>query len=612
MTWRQETELIARLQKEQGYIIHKGGGRSKFALVYPNLYRVGMSNLGIHIIYELLNARPDTSCERVFLPEARSLQQIERTKTPLLSLETQTPLFKFPIIAFAVSFEPDYFNVLKILELGRVKLLSRERGDLDPLVIAGGPCATFNPEPLSLFIDAFVIGEGEVVLPPLMDAIYSARAEGLSRTETLQRLAAVDGVYVPTLGSSVKGLASSSLSAAWPLTLGPLPSLGSSVKDTDSSSLSASATLDPRSLALDPNNTLDPSKVKRQWVRNLDSHPAHTVIVTDDTEFNMYLIETARGCGRHCRFCMAGYCFRRPRNRSLEVLKAEVEEAKHFGKKVGLMGAAISDYPQINELVQAIRSEGLPMSVASFRADSVTAELVEALVQSGLKTLTIAPEAGSAKMRAVINKGIEEEHIFRAVELGLVAGVRNFRLYYMIGLPFEELEDVEAIVELSNRLKDYMETHSGTGRLTLSVNPFIPKPFTPFQWAPMASKKYLEEALKLLRGGLKRKNVELIAESPRESFVQAVLARGDRAIAEVLLKAHENGGIKAFRQALRELNIDADYYLYRQRDKDEVFPWDFLDQGFPKEYLYSEYERAQRLERTPPCFDNCKRCGVCR
>ena len=554
MSWEQETELRERLQREQGYIIHRGGGRSKFALVYPNLYKVGMSNLGIHIIYEMLNKRTDTSCERVFLPEPKSLKQMERTRTPLLSLETQMPLFKFPVIGFAVSFEPDYFNVLKMLELGRVKLLSKERGELDPIVIAGGPCATFNPAPLSLFVDAFVIGEGEVILPPLLDSLYESKAEGLSRAETLRRLSDVEGVYVP-----------------------------SAAKVT-----------------------------KRQWLEDLDAHPAHTVIVTDDTEFNMYLIETARGCGRHCRFCMAGYCFRRPRNRSLEVLKTEIEAAEAYGKKIGLMGAAISDYPQINELCQAIRAKGLPMSVASFRADSVTAELVEALVASGLKTLTIAPEAGSVRMRAVINKGIEEEHVFNAVRLGLAAGVRNFRLYFMIGLPFETLEDVEAIVALSNRLKDFMEEHSSSGRLTLSVNPFIPKPFTPFQWAPMASKKYLEEALGLLRGGLKRRNVELIAESPRESFVQAVLARGDHLIGEALLKAHSNSGLKAFRQALKELNIDADSYLYRRRDKAEVFPWDCLDQGFSKEYLYSEYERAGRLERTLPCFDNCKRCGVCR
>ena len=553
MSCRQESELQAILDKEQGYIIHRGGGRSKFALVYPNLYKVGMSNLGMHIIYDMLNARTDTSCERVFLPESKSLAQIERSKKPLLSLETQMPLFKFPLIGFAVSFEPDYFNLLKILELGKVKLLSSERGDLDPIVIAGGPCATFNPEPLSMFVDAFVIGEGEVILPSLLDTIYAAKAEGLSRSELLNNLSEVAGVYVPSV----------------------------------------------------------PKLTKRQWLKNLDNHPAHTVIVTDDTEFNMYLIETARGCGRHCRFCMAGYCFRRPRNRSLEVLKGEVESAKKFGKKIGLMGAAISDYPWINELCKIIQSEGLPMSVASFRADSVTAELVEALVSSGLKTLTIAPEAGSIKMRAVINKGIEEEHIFQAIELGLTAGVRNFRLYFMIGLPFETLEDVEAIVKLSNQIKDYMDTHSGN-RLTLSVNPFIPKPFTPFQWAPMADKQYLEEALKLLRCGLKRKNVEIIAESPRESFIQAILARGDRHLGEVLLNAHCNGGIKAFRKAMKELKIDADECLYRQRDKDEILPWDHLDMGFSKDYLYNEYEKAARLEKTSPCFKDCKRCGVCK
>ena len=555
MDWKQEIEIKSRLQREQGYIVHKGGGRNKFALVYPNLYHVGMSNLGIHIIYEMLNMRTDTSCERVFLPEYKTLSQIERSRTPLLSMETQMPLFKFPLIGFAVSFEPDYFNILKILELGRVKLLSKERGEFEPIVIAGGPCATFNPEPLSMFIDAFVIGEGEVILPPLLDVLYSAKTDGLSRAETLQKLSTVAGVYVPAIHHS--------------------------------------------------------ASIQRQWLRDLDSHPAHTIIITDDTEFNMYLIETARGCGRHCRFCMAGYCFRRPRNRSIKVLTAEVKAAKVFGKKIGLMGAAISDYPQINELCQAIRAEGLPMSVASFRADSVTSELVEALVSSGLKTLTIAPEAGSPKMRALINKGIEEEHIFTTIELGIAAGVKNFRLYFMIGLPFEGIADVEAIVELSNRIKDFMEAHSSSGKLTLSINPFIPKPFTPFQWAPMADKKYLDEALKVIRSGLKRKNIEIISESPRESFVQAVLARGDSRLGEVLLKSHNNGGIKSFRQSMKELDIDADFCLYRQRDKDEVFPWDFLDMGFSKDYLYCEYEKAQSLEKTLPCFDKCKRCGVC-
>ena len=553
MSREQELEIKLRLQKETGHIIHRGGGRSKFALVYPNHYHVGMSNLGIHIIYEMLNSRSDTSCERVFLPEPKTLAQIERSKAPILSMETQMPLFKFPLIGFAVSFEPDYFNVLKILELGKIKLKSEERGELDPIVIAGGPCATFNPEPLSMFIDAFVIGEAEMILPNLFDVFYRAKENNLTRLETLKELSFVEGLYVPMFKKSVK----------------------------------------------------------RQWLKDLDSHPAHTVIVTDDTEFNMYLIETARGCGRHCRFCMAGYCFRRPRNRSIEILKQEIIEAKKYNKKIGLMGAAISDYPQINELCKIIREAELPMSVASFRADSVTAELVESLVASGLKTLTIAPEAGSAKMRAVINKSIEEEHIFKTVELGIAAGVKNFRLYFMIGLPFEELTDVEAIVDLANRLKDFMEENNATGKLTLSINPFIPKPFTPFQWAQMADKKYIDEALKIIRNGLKRKNIEIIAESPRESFVQAVLARGDHQLGEVLLTAHNNGGLKTFRQAMKSHNINSDIYLYRQREKDEIFPWDFLDMGFSKDYLYHEYENARLLKKTKPCFDSCKRCGVC-
>ena len=553
MSREQELEIKLRLQKETGHIIHRGGGRSKFALVYPNHYHVGMSNLGIHIIYEMLNSRSDTSCERVFLPEPKTLAQIERSKAPILSMETQMPLFKFPLIGFAVSFEPDYFNVLKILELGKIKLKSEERGELDPIVIAGGPCATFNPEPLSMFIDAFVIGEAEMILPNLFDVFYRAKENNLTRLETLKELSFVEGLYVPMFKKSVK----------------------------------------------------------RQWLKDLDTHPAHTVIVTDDTEFNMYLIETARGCGRHCRFCMAGYCFRRPRNRSIEILKQEIIEAKKYNKKIGLMGAAISDYPQINELCKIIREAELPMSVASFRADSVTAELVESLVASGLKTLTIAPEAGSAKMRAVINKSIEEEHIFKTVELGIAAGVKNFRLYFMIGLPFEELTDVEAIVDLANRLKDFMEENNATGKLTLSINPFIPKPFTPFQWAQMADKKYIDEALKIIRNGLKRKNIEIIAESPRESFVQAVLARGDHQLGEVLLTAHNNGGLKTFRQAMKSHNINSDIYLYRQREKDEIFPWDFLDMGFSKDYLYHEYENARLLKKTKPCFDSCKRCGVC-
>lgn len=574
MSWGLREELKARLEREQGYYIHPAGGRLRFALAYPNVYRVGMSNLGIHIIYELLNRRRDTACERFFLPEKKSIEVHEKSRTPLLSMETRTPLHRFDIIGFAASFEMDYFHILKMLELGKVKLKAAEREEMDPLVIIGGPCATFNPEPLSLFGDAFVIGEGEAILPKFMDAFLAARAGGVSRRELLRSLSEVPGIYVPTLYEHHYG--------------------------TDG----ALCAIEGREGA--------PKRVRRQWVRDLDAHPAHTVVVTEDAEFNLYLIETARGCGRHCRFCMAGYCFRRPRNRSLEVVSREVGEAASYGKRIGLMGAAISDYPWIDELCRKISEEGLSMSVASFRADSVTEELVDALAKSGLKTLTMAPEAGSRRMRAVINKGIEEEHLFTAMELGLRAGIQNFRLYLMIGLPFEEEEDILAIVDLGERLWAYMEKRGGRGTLTLSVNPFVPKPFTPFQWMPMAPRRQVERGLRLIREGLrKRRRIHIIAESAREACVQGILARGDRRISEVLEASHAEGGAGAFLRVMKRAGLSEAFYLERTRPPEEVFPWETLDMGVQREYLYRELKNAEALEATPQCFDGCRRCGVC-
>lgn len=559
---------------ERGYYRYPMGTRTPFALVYPNSYFVGMSNLGLHIIYELLNKREDVACERVFLPERKEIKRYENTRTPLMSMENQTPLYEFSLIGFVLSFEMDYFNVLQMLELGKVKQKAADRGDQDPLVIAGGPCATFNPEPLSQVMDAFIIGEGEVVMPALIDAWNAAKQQGLTRADMLRKIAAVPGVYVPSLYKH---------------------HYDGSGRLTSIESLPGA-----------------PEKVVRQWVEDLDAYPAHTVVLTDNTEFNFYLIETARGCGRHCRFCMAGYCFRRPRNRSLDVITREVKAALPYKKRIGLMGAAISDYPEINELCKEILGEGLSMSVASFRADSVTRELVDSLAQSGLKTLTMAPEAGSSRMRAVINKGIEEKHLFQAMEMGLAAGIRNFRLYIMIGLPFEQQEDVEAIVDLANRLKDYMDEKGAKGTLTLSVNPFIPKPFTPFQWKPMADRKYVEHAFKYMTQSLrKRRNIIVNVESPKEAYVQGVIARGDRRVGEALLLAHQLGGSKAFKRAMRECGLSMDDYLYREREEAEVFPWESLDMGFTRNYLYEELKKADAQKPTIQCFDGCHRCGVC-
>lgn len=542
-----QTELLkSTLNGERGHIIKRGAPK-KFAFIYPNVYRVGMSNLGLHVIYELINRRREFACERFFLPDPPLLNQLKRSREVLLSVETQEPLFKFPFIGVSLTFEPDYFNLLAMLELGRIKLRAEERGERDPLIIAGGPCATFNPAPLADVIDAFVIGEGEMIMPSVLDVL----SQSLSRRETLEALSTVEGVYVPSM---------------------------------------------------------DQKTVRRQWLKDLDARPAHTVIVTDNSELDMYLIEVARGCGRHCRFCMAGYCFRRPRSHSLEVLERQIEEAAPFDKKIGLMGAAVSDYPHIDELCRLIIDRGLKMSVASFRADSVTKMLVESLALSGTRTLTIAPEAGSERMRSVINKGITVEHVFKTVELGMAAGIKHFRLYFMIGLPFETFDDVNEIVTLSNGLKDY----AGDGvRLTLSVNAFVPKPQTPFQWLPMADRKYIDRAFKMLKDGLKRRGIEIITDSVKAAAVQSILARGGRELGEVLLKAHEKGGAKFFIGELKDSGLDADDYLYRLRGLEEEFPWDVIDQGFDKKYLLKELERARQLQSTAACFEGCKRCGVC-
>lgn len=551
-SWEAKQILRQKLSREIGAIIHPAGSRRRFALVYPNLYRVGMSNLGIHILYKLLNDRSDTACERFFLPERQNLPLFE--KFSLMSLETQTEMNRFDVIGFAISFEMDYFNILHMLGMGRIKLRAIERGEKDPIVIAGGPCATFNPEPLADFFDAFVIGEGEVILPKLLDDIYESN--DLPRQKLLEKISRVPGIYVP----SVKNRAS--------------------------------------------------HQIKRQWIKNLDEFESHTTIVTQDSEFDLYLIETARGCGRHCRFCMAGYCFRRPRNHSLEKLSAEIDQAKKFQKRIGLMGAAISDYPEIDLLTQKILDAGLKMSVASFRADSVTPKLVDALAESGMKTLTLAPEAGSDRMRKVINKGISESDLFRTLELGIQAGIRIFKLYFMIGLPFETREDIEEIVNLTIKMHDRIEKLDC--KLVLSINPLIPKPFTPFQWTAFAPKKYLEDSLKLIRSSLKKfKRIEIISESIRESEVQAILARGDRKLSTALLRAHELGGAKSFLKAMKIENLEPDSYL-RARSFDEELPWDFLNMGFSKKYLQLEFERAKRFEATPRCFDGCQRCGVCR
>ena len=571
-------DLIDRLQElykdEDSRVTINPHAEQKVAIVYPNTYFVGMSNLGLHIIYEEINLHPSSVCERIFLPEKKELDVYDKTKTPLMSVETQRPMHQFDVVAFDVTFEMDYFHIPLMLRYGRVPVMSEDRTGFDPIVIAGGPCATFNPEPFADFIDAFIIGEGEGIVTAVLERIRKGRENGESREETIAALAQIDGVYVPVLYTPQyddnKRFVGYDIAEGVPKTI-------------------------------------------RRHFEPLTSG-GETVIATNFTEFGaMYIIEVARGCGRHCRFCMAGYCFRVPRVRPLDILKEGVDRAEKLGKKVGLMGAAISDYPEVDELVTYIRSKDMRYSCASLRADSLTQAVVDGLAESGQKTITIAPETGSERLRRVINKGISEENLRTAAQLSAKSGIQHMRLYIMIGLPTETDEDIDAIIGLAERTQAHMAEVGCKGRLTLSINPFIPKPFTPFQWMAMDHQKSVEKKLQYIKKSLqKNRRIEVLVESPKEAYIQGVLARGDRRLGKVLAACALDRGSKSFKSEMKKAGLDMDDCNYRERDFDDYLPWSHLDMGLNDGYLEQEWQRAVDEAYTPPCMEGCKRCGVCK
>lgn len=571
-------DLIDRLQElykdEDSRVTVNPHAGQKVAIVYPNTYFVGMSNLGLHIIYEEINLRNDSVCERIFLPEKKELEAYDKTKTPLMSVETQRPMHQFDVVAFDVTFEMDYFHIPLMLRHGRVPIMGKDRTEFDPIVIAGGPCATFNPEPFADFIDAFIIGEGEGIVSRVLDIIRDGKMEGLDRHAILRQLANISGVYVPSLYV-------------------PIYSDGGKFKGYHI----AEGT---------------PKTIKRHF--EMLTSGGETVVATNYTEFGaMYIIEVARGCGRHCRFCMAGYCFRVPRVRPLDILKEGVDRAEKLGKKVGLMGAAISDYPEVDELVTYIRSKDMRYSCASLRADSLTQAVVDGLADSGQKTITIAPETGSERLRRVINKGISEEHLQNAATLSAKSGIQHMRLYIMIGLPTETDEDIEAIVGLAERTQAHMAEVGCKGRLTLSINPFIPKPFTPFQWMAMDNQKTVEKKLQYIKKALqKNRRIEVLVESPKEAYIQGILARGDRRLGAVLAACAADRGSKSFKAEMKAAGLDMDEMNYRERSFDEFLPWSHLDMGMDDGYLEMEWKRSVDEAYTPPCVQGCKRCGVCK
>lgn len=573
---RKLKEKAARLlAREEGTVIKRWGRKATVALIYPNTYFVGMSNLGYQQVYHLMNQREDTICERVFLPDREDMDEYQRTGTQIFSLESQRLLRDFDIIAFSIPFENDYLNALKILEMGNIPVMSEERTEDHPLVIAGGVTTFLNPEPMADFIDLFLIGEGEELVNEFVDGyIKNSDAE---KKDLLSKLARIEGAYVPSL---------------YQVTYKKNGDIDSFI---------------PKGKAQ--------KKVKRRWISDINSFPTLSRIFTPETEFSgMHLVEISRGCGRGCRFCTAGFIYLPPRIRNPKKMLEELEPGLEKAGKVGLVSAAVSDYPFINSLCAPLIAKDKKISVSSLRMDSTTDELVDALKESGHKTMTFAPEAGTERLRNVINKGISEDDILKSVEMAISRGILNAKLYFLIGVPTETDEDIEGIINLTRRIKKevlVLTKEAGRiGTITLSINPFVPKPWTPFQWCPMEDVKSLTNKLKHIRESLKKEgNIEVIHENPKESYIQAILSRGDRRVGGVIRKSMETG---SWSRGIKDSQVDTDFYVYRVREKDEVLPWDFIDHGIEKSYLWKEYERALKGRFTPPCNPpKCHRCGVC-
>src|ERR1043166_4372497 len=562
MSWNLKKKAQALLAEEQGTFHKEWGGKVAIALVYPNTYAVGMSNLGFQTIYWHLNQLSDVVCERVFLPDPADVEEMRRTETAPFSLESQRPLSDFHMVGFSVTFEGDYINTLRLLHLAGIPLRAAERRPADPLVLMGGVCAFSNPEPMAPFMDFVAVGEGEELVRELI-ALY--RDTGGDRDAFLERVGAVAGVYVP---------------GRYDIAYHPDGTL--------------SAVL-PRAGA--------PAVVVKRRLPDVNRFETISLVKTPQAEYgHMALLEVGKGCGRGCRFCLEGQVYRPVRHRSVAALSETIKDLAAQGeKRIGLVGACVSDYPWIGELLKVVEANGMELSISSLRADSLTEDLAAALARGGHRTLTIAPEAGTERLRRAIRKAISDEQILAACDLVRAHGIPNLKTYFMIGQPTETDEDVEAIPELAGRMLERLRVLDAQGhpfgRLTLSISSFVPKPWTPFQWAPFAGADALSKKLETIKRGVRGfSNVRVLHENPREAALQALLARGDRRVGDFLeLAARLDGD---WRRALREWDGDAEFHTTRPRALDERLPWDHFDVGVKKAGLVREWERAQAESAT--------------
>ena len=558
MSWKLIENADRRLAGETALLRPPSGGDVRVALGYPNTYHVGMSNLGMQAVYGFLNRIPGVSCERFYLPDPDELREYELSGRRLFTLESQRPVGDFDVVAFSVAYEHDYVNLALLLDLAGLPLFGRERSQDHPLVLVGGAITLLDPEPIADFVDVFCLGEGEGMVERLVETLR--RRRGRPRRDLLVEIAQVPGFYVPSLYRP-------HYEAGRFAGLEPLEGA-------------------PERLH---RNYLPPERFRECLTA---SH-----LLTEDTEFGRTgLVEVSRGCPYVCRFCTVGFSYPRVRWKPLDLVWEVIEGLLEHTDRVGLISASVGNHPQIEDLCHRLLDRGVSVSFSSLRADRLPDALLEALVRGGSQTLTLAPEVGSDELRKAINKRFTDQQYLDAARRAFRHGVRNIRMYSMVGLPGERDEHGDALVRLVRETRALQrEEGQGAGRITLSMGQFVPKPVTPFQWAAMATRKVAEARMKRVEralGGVG--GVQVNHESPRWAMLQGLLARGDRRYARVIASVYRDPSFRAWMRAFDEEGIDVDREAFEERDPSRPLPWEHLGSSWSPERLGKDRDRAAR------------------
>ena len=566
----------------------------RYAFAFPDTYEVGMSHLGMKILYHILNLRPDTYCERTFAPWIDMEEEMRKEGIPLFTNETHTPVKEFDFLGITLQYEMCYSNVLNMLSLAGIPLLSSERGEDDPFVNGGGPCA-YNSEPLADFFDFFTMGEGEEVIGELMDAYIEWKESGGKRIDYLKRIAKIEGIYVPSL-------------------------------------YDVTYNGDGTIKSMTPNSPEAKPKIKKRIIEDLDKviYPDKLIVPFCDIVHDRANIEVFRGCIRGCRFCQAGMIYRPVREKSPDTLLNDACNLINSTgyEEMGLSSLSTSDYTELetltDKLLNLTEKEKVSLSLPSLRVDNFSLDLMQRVQKVRKSGLTFAPEAGSQRMRDVINKNVSEEDLINSATLAFEGGWNSVKLYFMIGLPYEEMEDIAGIARLAEKVVECYYNSEKTNKkravnVTLSVASFVPKPFTPFQWAPQDTMETLAEKQLFLKGEVRNRHIKYNYHQNDISVLEGVFARGDRKLGKVLLRAHSLGckldgwnecfNLELWEKAFSDCGIDMAFYT-RERSYDEILPWDIVDIGVSTQFMKNENEKAKKAATTPNCREKCSGCGA--